>query len=191
MIFRRILTFAIVLLSATNSFAQTLPVVDVSLSLLNWTKHLDADVDKYFTKEKGQELSRSFGLLKKNLITYMKTRKNLSDNIFRNNIAPGKKDPENLETLKTQMGDVIREMRNVTDLTNNELRAEGDRLNDKIFNVLNSEGTQYLSNLEAFLAGLDVSKRDIALDASVAYDRLQQSINILASTEDKINRKMK
>ena len=191
MIFRRILTLAIVLLFATNSFAQTLPVVDVSMSLLNWTRHLDADVDKYFTKEKGEELSRSFGALKKGLTTYMKTRKNLSDNIFRNNIAPGKKYPESLEVLKTQMGDVIREMRNVTDLTNNELRAEGDRLNDKIFNVLNSDGTQFLSNLEAFLAGLDVSKRDLTLDAGVAYDRLQQSISLLASTEDKINRKMK
>ncbi|SHN10122.1 hypothetical protein [Chitinophaga sp. CF418] len=191
MIFRRILTLATVLLFAANSFAQTLPVVDVSMSLLNWTKHLDADVDKYFTKEKGAELSRSFEALKRDLTTYMKTRKNLSDNIFRNNIAPGKKDPENLEVLKTQMGEVIRQMRNVTDLTNNELRAEGDRLNDKIFNVLNSEGTQFLSNLEAFLAGLDVSKRDLALDASVAYDRLQQSISLLASTGDKISRKMK
>jgi len=191
MIFRRILTLFIVLLSATCSFAQTSPVVDVSMSLLNWTKHLDADVDKYFTREKGAELTRSFEALKKDLTTYMKTRKNLSDNIFRNNTAPGKKDPENLEVLKTQMGDVIRQMRNVTDLTNNELRAEGDRLNDKIFNVLNSEGTQFLSHLEAFLAGLDVSKRDLALDASVAYDRLQQSISLLASTEDKISRKMK
>lgn len=177
----RILTLAIVLLSATNSFAQTLPVVDVSMSLLNWTKHLDADVDKYFTREKGEELNRSFEALKRDLTTYMKTRKNLSDNIFRNNMAPGKKDPDNLEALKTQMGDVIRQMRNVTDLTNNELRAEGDRLNDKIFNVLNSDGTQFLSNLEAFLAGLDVSKRDLALDAGVAYDRLQQSISHLAS----------
>lgn len=191
MVFRRILTLAIVLLFATNSFAQTLPVVDVSMSLLNWTKHLDADVDKYFTKEKGEELNRSFEALKRDLTTYMKTRKNLSDNIFRNNIAPGKKDPDNLEALKTQMGEVIRQMRNVTDLTNNELRAEGDRLNDKIFNVLNSDGTQFLSNLEAFLAGLDVSKRDLALDASVAYDRLQQSIGHLASALGKINSKMK
>ncbi|MCF6406845.1 hypothetical protein L3C95_28360 [Chitinophaga filiformis] len=191
MIFRRILMLAIVLLFATTTFAQTLPVVDVSMSLLNWTKHLDNDVDKYFTKEKGEELSRSFEALKRDLTIYMKTRKNLSDNIFRNNTAPGKKDPENLEVLKTQMGDVIRQMRNVTDLTNNELRAEGDRLNDKIFNVLNSDGTQFLSNLEAFLAGLDVSKRDLALDASVAYDRLQQSINLLGSTQGKINQRMK
>ncbi len=188
---RRILFLFVALLSFTWASAQSLPVVDVSMSLLNWTKHLNADVDKYFTKEKGEELTRNFEAFKRDLTTYMKTRKNLSDNIFRKDIAPGKKDPENLEVLKTQMGDVIRQMRNVTDLTNDELRAEGDRLNDKIYNVLNGEGTQYLSALEVFLAGLDVSKRDIALDASVAYDRLQQSISLLASAQDKISRKMK
>lgn len=191
MIRRLILPLFITLLSATWVSAQSVPVVDVSMSLLNWTKHLNNDVDKYFTREKGEELTRSFEALKRDLTIYMKTRKGLSDNIFRKNIAPGKKDPENLEKLKIQMGEVMRQMRNVTDLTNDELRAEGDRLNDKIYNVLNGEGTQFLSSLEAFLAGLDVSKRDIALDASVAYDRLQQSIDHLTSALGKINQKMK
>lgn len=191
MIPRRILLVFVALLSVTWVAAQTLPVVDVSMSLLNWTKHVNADVDKYFTVEKREELTRSFDGLNKSLTVYMTTRKNLSDNIFRKNIAPGKKDPENLEALKTQMGEVIRHMRNVTDLTNDELREEGDRLNDKIYNVLNGEGTQFLSALEAFLAGLDVSKRDIALDASVAYDRLKQSIDLLASAQEKISRKTK
>jgi hypothetical protein len=191
MIRRCFLLVFVALLSVTWAFAQTLPVVDVSMSLLNWTKHLNADVDKYFTQEKGEELTRNFEAFRRDLTVYMKTRKGLSDNIFRKDIAPGKKDPQNLEVLKTQMGDVIRQMRNVTDLTNDELRAEGDRLNDKIYNVLNGEGTQFLSALEAFLAGLDVSKRDIALDASVAYDRLQESIGQLAAAQGKIKGKMK
>lgn len=186
-----ILSFFITLLSVTYTLAQSVPVVDVSMSLLKWTKHLNTDVDKYFTREKGEELSRSFEALKRDLTVYMKTRKSISDNIFRKNIAPGNKDPENLERLKTQMGEVIRQMRNVTDLTNNELRAEGDRLNDQIYDVMNGENTRFLSHLEAFLAGLEVSKKDIALDASMAYDRLQQSISLLASTQDKISQKMK
>lgn len=188
---RRLFVILIILLSSAWAFAQSAPVVDVSLSLLNWTKHLDTDVDKYFTKEKKEELSRSFEDLKRELTTYMQTRKNLSDNIYRKNIAPGKKDPENLELLKMQMGEVIRQMRNVTDLTNNELRDEGDRLNDKIYNVLYSEGTQYLSYLEAFLNGLDVSKKDLMLDGGIAYDRLQQSLTNINNTLGKIKGKTK
>ncbi|KAA2239032.1 hypothetical protein F0L74_22740 [Chitinophaga agrisoli] len=191
MILRRIVTLCTCLFFAAQAAGQSLPVVDVSMSLLNWTKHLNTDVDKYYTREKGEELTRNFEALRRDLAIYMNSRKRLSDSIFRKNIAPGKKDADNLELLKTQMGEVIRQMRSVTDLTNNELRAEGDRLNDQIYNVLNSEGAQYLSYLEAFLAGLEVSKKDMALDGSVAYDRLGQAISLLATTQDKISRKMK
>ncbi len=191
MILHRLLTLCICLIFAAQADGQSVPVVDVSMSLLNWTKHLNTDVDKYYTREKAEELTRNFEALRRDLAIYMNSRKRLSDSIFRKNIAPGKKDPDNLELLKTQMGEVIRQMRGVTDLTNNELRAEGDRLNDQIFNVLNSEGAQFLSYLEAFLAGLEVSKKDMALDGSVAYDRLGQAISLLATTQDKISRKMK
>ena len=181
----------IISLCVTYASAQSVPVEDVSKSLLNWTQHLNADVDKYFTREKGDELVRNLDAFKGALTLYTKTRKNLSDSIFRKNVAPGNKDPQNLELLKTRMGEVIRQMRNVTDLTNNELRAEGDRLNDRIYNVLNGEGNQFLSYLEAFLSGLDVTKKEMALDNGTTYDRLQQSISVLTSTEDKIRGKMK
>jgi FlaG/FlaF family flagellin (archaellin) len=180
-----------VLLSAGNASGQSVSVVDVSLTLLNWTKHLNNDVDKYFTKDKGAELTRNLDALRQDLTLYMKARKGIADSIFRHNISPGKKDPQNQELLKSRMGEVMRQMRNVTDLTNNELRAEGDRLNDQIYEVLNAEGATYLSYLEAFLNGLDVSKKNIALDGSVAYDRLQQSISQLTVTLDKISHKMK
>lgn len=188
--FRQFLLLSVMVLSVTFVAAQSAPVTDVSTSLLNWTKHLHADVDKYFTREKGEELKRNLEALRRELTTYAKARKNLSDSIFRYNIAPGRKDPDNLELLKTRMGEVMRQMRNVTDLTNDELRAEGDRLNDQIYNVLNGEGTQYLSYLEAFLDGMDISRKNIALDASVAYDRLHQSIDLLTAIQDKVSRKM-
>jgi hypothetical protein len=191
MMFRPLLLLTITLLCATYASAQSVPVEDVSKSMLNWTQHLNTNIDKYFTREKGDELIRNLEAFKEALSLYMKTRKNISDSIFRKNIAPGNKDPKNLELLKTQMGEIIRQMRNVTDLTNNELRAEGDRLNDQIFNVLNGEGTQFLSYLEAFLTGLEVTKKDMALDNGMPYDRLQQSIKLLASTQDKIRSKMK
>jgi hypothetical protein len=189
--FRSLLHLIIILLCATYASAQSVPVEDISKSLVNWTKHLNTDVDKYFTREKGDELIRNLDAFKEALSLYSKTRKNLSDSIFRNNIAPGNKDPKNLELLKTRVGEIIREMRNVTDLTNNELRAEGDRLNDQIYNVLNGEGNQFLSYLEAFLSGLAVTKKEMALDNGMAYDRLQQSISLLTSTEDKIRGKMR
>jgi len=189
--FRPLLTLIITLLSVTCASAQSVPVEDVSRSLLNWTKHLNADVDKYFTREKGNELISNLDAFKRELTVYAKTRKNLSDSIFRKNIAPGNKDPKNLELLKNQMGEVIRQMRNVTDLTNNELRAEGDRLNDQIYNVLSGEGNQFLSYLEAFLNGLPVTKKEMAIDNGTTYDRLLQSINLLTSTQDKIRGKMK
>ncbi|SFD16361.1 hypothetical protein SAMN05518672_101825 [Chitinophaga sp. CF118] len=191
MMFRRLLPLIIILLCATCATAQSVPVEDVSKSLLSWTQHLNADVDKYFTHEKGDELIRNLDAFKGELTLYARTRKNLSDSIFRKNIAPGNKDPKNLELLKTRMGEVVRQMRNVTDLTNNELRAEGDHLNDQIYNVLNGEGNQYLSYLEAFLNGLTVTKKEMALDNGMTYDRLQQSINFLISTQDKIRSKMK
>lgn len=191
MMLRPLLFLIITSLCASYASAQSVPVEDVSKSMLNWTQHLNADVDKYFTREKRDELIRNLDAFKQALTLYAKTRKNLSDSIFRKNIAPGNKDPKNLELLKGQMGEVIRQMRNVTDLTNNELREEGDRLNDKIYNVLNGDGNQFLSYLEAFLSGLAVTKKEMALDNGTTYDRLQQSINLLTSTQEKIRGKMK
>lgn len=178
------------LFSAIGSYAQSVPVEDVSKNLLTWTRHLHSNVDKYFTRDKGTELVRNLELLKTYLAAYTKTRKNLSDSIFRKNVAPGNPDPRNAEVLKTQMGEVLRQMRGVTDLTNNELRAEGDRLNDQIYNVLNSEGTVFLSYLEAFLTGKEVTKKEMALDNGAAYARLQEAIGLIGSTQDRIKQKM-
>lgn len=189
--FRSLLSLVIILLCAAYTSAQSVPMEDVSKNMLNWTQHLNAEVDKYFTREKGGELIRNLDAFKEALTLYMKTRKNLSDSIFRKEVAPGKKDPKNMELLKEQMGDVIRQMRNVTDLTNNELREEGDRLNDQIYNVLNGEGKQFLSYLEAFLSGLEVTKKEMALDNGMTYDRLKQSISTLGATVDKVRGKMK
>jgi len=187
---RPLIVLVIALIPFGTVAAQSVPVVDVSVSLLNWTQHLNTDLDKYFTQDKGEELARNVEALQRELTLYMKARKTLSDSIYRNNVATGNKDPKSLELLRTHMGEIIRQMRNVTDLTNNELRAEGDRLNDKIYNVLNSEGT-YLSYLDAFLTGKDVTKKEMALEGGVAYNRLQQSAGLLGSLHDKIRRKMK
>lgn len=188
---RPLIVFVVVLMSFTSVYGQSVPVVDVSVSLLNWTQRLNTDLDKYYTREKGDELVRNLEALHRELTLYMKTRKTLSDSIYRNNIAPGNKDPRSVEVLRTYMGEIIRQMRNVTDLTNDELRAEGDRLNDQIFGVLNGEGTTYLSYLDAFLTGKEVTKKEMALEGGVAYNRLQQSASLLASLQDKIRRKMK
>jgi len=179
----------VLLLCTSYASAQSVAVEDVSKNLVAWTTHLNADVDKYYTRDKADELARSLGSFKQALALYTKTRKSLSDSVFRYNIAPGNKDPRNAELLRTQMGDIIREMRNVTDLTNNQLREQGDRLNDQLFNVLNSEGTQFLSYLEAFLNGLSVTKKELALDNGVTYDRLQQSISQLTAAENKVRSK--
>ena len=187
---RPLFVLIMVLFSAIGTSAQSVPVEDVSKNLLTWTQHLHTSVDKYFTRDKGAELVRNLELLKADLAVYTKTRKNLSDSIFRKNVAPGNADPRNLEVLKTQMGEVLRQMRNVTDLTNNELRAEGDRLNDQIYNVLNSEGKVFLSYLEAFLTGKEVTKKEMALDLGAAYGRLQEAIGLINSTQDRIKQKM-
>lgn len=183
------LTLFLSLILATNAYGQTPAVADVTDRLLNWVKHLDSDFNKYYTHEKSALLKESFALLKQDLGDYMKARKKLSDSLFRSNAAPGKKDPENLESLRLKMNAVMGRMRNVTDLTNDELREEGDKLNDAIYNVLYGQPNQFLSHLEAFLAGFDVTKKDMALDGSTCYTRLQTCISLITGIEGKIGRK--
>ncbi|MDR6649729.1 hypothetical protein SAMN05660461_5677 [Chitinophaga ginsengisegetis] len=165
-------------------------VTDITFHMLTWVKHLDNDVDKYFKREKGEQLNQQLEALKQELNNYRKARKTLSDSLFRNNIAPGKKDDYNLEALKVKMSAVMEKLRGVTDLVNPELQAEGDKLNEEIYNALYSDQPKYLSYLEAFLGGLEVTKKDLALDGSTAYSRLGDCVNIIASLEGKINRKM-
>ncbi|MEV4886943.1 hypothetical protein MRBLMN1_005522 [Chitinophaga ginsengisegetis] len=165
-------------------------VTDITFHMLTWVKHLDNDVDKYFKREKGEQLNQQLEALKQELNNYRKARKILSDSLFRNNIAPGKKDDYNLEALKVRMSAVMEKLRGVTDLVNPELQAEGDKLNEEIYNALYSDQPKYLSYLEAFLGGLEVTKKDLALDGSTAYSRLGDCVNIIASLEGKINRKM-
>ena len=188
-VFCRLLTLSLFLIFATNAYGQTPVVTDVTDQLQTWVKHLDGDFNKYYTHEKSAQLKESLSLLKLDLGDYMKARKRLSDSLFRNNAAPGKKDPENLEALKLKMNEVMRRMREVTDLTNEELRKEGDKLNDAIYNTLYTQPNQYLSHLEAFLAGFEVTKKDLALDGSTCYTRLQNCISLISGLEGKIDRK--
>ncbi|WP_436487851.1 hypothetical protein [Chitinophaga sp. ARDCPP14] len=165
-------------------------VADITFHMLTWVKHLDSDVDKYFKREKGEQLNQQLESLKQELDNYRKARKTLSDSLFRNNIAPGKKDDYNLEALKVRMSAVMEKLRGVTDLVNPALQAEGDKLNEEIYNALYGDQPKYLSYLEAFLGGLEVTKKDLALDGSTAYSRLGDCVNIISSLEGKINKKM-
>ncbi|ASZ12637.1 hypothetical protein KTO58_11305 [Chitinophaga pendula] len=198
MIYRTLLSgitgclFILMTISASVSAQTGQPdVTDVTTSLRNWLKHLDNDFDKYFTREKADDLGRYYADLKKDLTDYMKARKKLSDSLFRNNIAPGKKDPQHLEMLKEKMSGIMGHMRGITDLANNDLRAEGDKLNNQLYEVLYGDGKRYLSNLEGFLDGYDVSKKDLAIDGSAYYDRLGECITLISSIQSKIDRKKK
>ncbi|GEP98050.1 hypothetical protein [Chitinophaga cymbidii] len=181
--------FFFLLVFSVNANAQAPAVTDVTDGLLTWVKRLDSDFSKYYKQEKSAQLKESLGFLKQDLEDYMKTRKRLSDSLFRHNVPSGKKDPENLEALKIKMGAVMGRMREVTDLTNRELQAEGDKLNDAIYNVLYGESNQFLSHLEAFLAGYEVTKKDMALDGSTCYSRLQTCLGLINGLQDKIDRK--
>lgn len=185
------LTLFFSLFIATNVFAQNAAVTDVTVGMLTWVRHLNNDVDKYFSQEKGEALSQHLKNLEQDLTDYRKKRKALSDSLLRHNVAPGKKDPANLEMLKEEMRAVMEQMRGVTDFVSNELRAEGDKLNDEIYAALYGEQTRFLSHLEAFLAGVDVTKKDLAVDNSMCYDRLQECISLVAGLRGKIERKMK
>ncbi|MBC9932962.1 hypothetical protein [Chitinophaga qingshengii] len=188
------LTLVLQLAIAGHVAAQTSsapPVQDVSTALLTWVKHLNNDVEKYYKPEKGADLSQHLGGLKDDLQVYMKTRKKLSDSLFRNNIKPGKKDPDQLEDLKTKMSAVMGHMRDVSDLVSNDLRKEGDKLNEEMYEALYGQQPRYLSFLEAFLDGVEVTKKDLAVDGSVHYQRLEECIGVIASLKDKIDRKTK
>ncbi|CAL1517928.1 hypothetical protein [Chitinophaga sp. MM2321] len=189
--FRLVLFFLLIL--SVHSFGQSEnPAVrDVTVEMLAWVKHLNNDIDKYYSPEKGAELNQYLEELKQDLTSYMKTRKTLSDSLFRNNIAPGRKDINNLELMKTKMSTVMERMRSVTDLASKELRAEGDRLNDEIYDVLYGQQVRYLSSLEAFFAGVEVSKKDLAIDGSKSIPRLEECINLISVLQGKIDKKMK
>ena len=190
MVFNKVFPLFFLLAFSFNAFGQTPAVTDVTVGMLTWVKHLDNGLDKYFSREKAEELNQHLKYLEQDLRNYMKTRKTLSDSLFRNNIAPGKKDIDHLDILKTEMNDIMRQMRNVTDLVNKELQAEGDKLNNEIYTILYGEEGRYLSNLEAFLAGLDVTKRDLAVEGSKSYQRLEECVNIISVLQGKIDKKM-
>lgn len=196
MIFSKVLSGSALLWLLTFSataFGQSenAMVTDVTVNLLTWVKHLNNDIDKYYTREKADDLKQQLEYLKQDLINYMKTRKALSDSLFRNNIAPGKTDNGNLEILKIKMSAVMERARGVSDLVGEALQKEGDQLNNQMYKVLYEEQGRYLSYLEAFLAGVDVTKKELAVDGSVCYTRLEECTNLITTLEGKIDRKMK
>ncbi|MBV7530134.1 hypothetical protein [Chitinophaga sp. sic0106] len=186
-------TLLIVLVTQFAASAQNpakAPVTDVTVSILDWVKLLDKNLDKFAGAEKNRELYDRFGYLNQDLSDYMKYRKRLSDSLFRNNITPGKKNETDLQILKEKMSGIMQRMRDVTDMTNADLRQQGDKLNDKLYNSLYSDNKVYLSNLEAFLAGYEVTKKDLALDGSTLVNRLQESVNIITTMQARLKRKM-
>ena len=46
-------------------------------------------------------------------------------------------------------------------------------------------------HLEAFLAGTEVTKKDLAVESVAAYDRLKESIQLITDLQAKLNRKLK
>ncbi|MBS0030427.1 hypothetical protein ACTJJ0_25650 [Chitinophaga sp. 22321] len=196
MIFSKVLPVSALVLLLTfsvNAFGQAdnAMVTDVTVNMLTWVKHLNNDVDKYFNREKADDLKQQLEFFKQDLKNYMKTRKALSDSLFRNNIAPGKKDETNLEILKIKMSAVMERARGVSDLVGEELQKEGDNLNNQLYKVLYEDQGRYLSYLEAFLAGIDVTKKELAVDGSVCYTRLEECTTLITTLEGKIDRKMK
>jgi hypothetical protein len=188
------LTLLLSLALSLNAFGQdskTATVTDAAYNLLTWVKHLNSDVDKYFSPAKGEEMSRYLGLFRQELTNYMKTRKTLADSLLRNNITPGKKDEASLEVLKQRMSNVMTGMRSVTDFVSDDLRAEGDKLNDEIYNAYYGDHPRFLSHLEALLSGADVTKKDLAVESSVGYQRLEECINLIQVIQAKIDKRMK
>lgn len=185
--------FFLLLTLATATFGQSANpmVTDVTFGMLTWVKHLNNDIDKPYSSEKAEQLKQRLEDLKVNMTIYKKTRKTLSDSLFRNNIAPGKKDPNNLELLKGRMSKVMEGMRGVNDLVSESVQEEGDKLNDQIYKILYEEQGRYLSHLEAFLDGMDVTKKDLALDGSVCFTRLEECINMIAGMEGRVGKKIK
>lgn len=185
--------FFFLLTLATVTFGQSSNpmVTDVTFSMLTWVKHLNGDIDKPYSSEKAEQLKQRLEDLKLDLTIYKKARKVLSDSLFRHNIAPGKKDPDNLEQLKTKMSKVMEGMRGVNDLVSESVQQEGDKLNDQIYRTLYEEPNHYLSYLEAFLGGMDVTKKDLALDGSVCFTRLEECINMIAGMEGRVGKKVK
>ncbi|MDQ0109654.1 hypothetical protein J2T02_004798 [Chitinophaga terrae (ex Kim and Jung 2007)] len=161
-------------------------VNEITFRMLTYMKNLKADVDKGLSAEKKAAMNEQLAQLKTDLAAYMKTRKTYSDSLMRHNIAPGNKNPDNLEVLKGKMSQVMQQLRGVNDLVSPALQAEGDKLNDEMYNVLYGEPVRYLSNLEAFLAGVPVTKKDLAIDASVHYQRLEECLNIITAIQNKI-----
>ncbi|WP_143305685.1 hypothetical protein [Chitinophaga vietnamensis] len=187
MISRRIAILLLVLSFSFPAMAQNsvASVTDVTPAMVAWARHVASDYDKYFKPEKAADLSQALGMLKQELGAYIKTRKKLADSVFRSNITKGKKDPEGLESLKNRMTTVMESMRNVTDLTNKDIRSEGDKLNEEIYNVLYGSEPRYLSHLEAFLDGNEVTKKDLALDGSICYTRLSECLDIISNLLEK------
>lgn len=197
MIFRKVLSsslFVFLMMLSSATFGQTANtmVTDVTFDLLTWIKHVSSDVDKQsFSIEKAGQLKQGLAALNEDLTVYKKTRKVLADSLFRHNIAPGKKDPNNLDLLKQKMSKVMEGMRGVNDLVSESVQQEGDKLNEKMYKVLYEEQGQYLSHLEAFLDGMDVTKKDLALDGSVCFTRLEECINLVAGMEGRVGKKVK
>jgi hypothetical protein len=194
MIFRKVLSilcffFLLTLAVRTSAQSTNAVVTDVTFGLLTWVKHLNNDIDKPRSTEKATQLKEQLGSLKESLTLYRRNRKMLSDSLFRNNIAPGKKDENNLEALKTRMSSVMQGMREVNDLVNESVQVEGDKLNDQIYKTLYEEQGHYLSYLEAFLDGKEVTKKDLALDGSVCYTRLEECINLITTMEVRVLKK--
>lgn len=182
--------FCCLLLFSARTFAQS-AVTDVTQGLHKWIKGMNSNVDKYFSQDRGSELYESLGELKNGLTSYMKTRKTLSDSLIRHNVQPGKRNDNALESIKITMSAVMGQMRGISNLVSEDLRAEGDKLNDEIYNAMYSEHPHYLSHLEAFLAGTEVTKKDLAVESVAAYDRLKESIQLITDLQAKLNRKLK
>ncbi|HEY9258800.1 hypothetical protein [Chitinophaga sp.] len=193
MVNRKVLWLFSLLILSTTAFGQSSNpmVTDVTFGMLTWVKHLNNDIDKPYSSEKAEQLKQRLEDLKVDLTVYKKTRKRLSDSLFRNNIATGKKDPDNLELLKRSMSKVMEGMRGVNDLVSESVQQEGDKLNDQIYKTLYEEPGRYLSYLEAFLGGMDVTKKDLALDGSVCFNRLEECINMIAGMEGRVGKKVK
>jgi hypothetical protein len=164
-------------------------VSEITFRMLAYVKHLNSDVDKGISAPKKAEMSEHLDLLKQELSGYMKVRKKYADSLMRNNVAPGNKNEDNLEVLKEKMSQVMQELRAVNDFVSPPLQAEGDKLNEDMYNVLYGDPVRYLSNLEAFLAGVSVTKKDLAVDGSVHYQRLEECISLLTGIQHKIGKK--
>lgn len=165
----------------SNAFTE---VKDLSLQIMQFVTELNTEIDTLFNKERRQSLKRNLGYFKSDLELYLITRKELMDQLNKNDYnVESLEIKETVYELKNDLEALAERLEDLIPLLSSNLSSSIHQIILGIRYSQNSNRHLYLSQLEDLIQGRLVDIEQLKKDGERIYSELSKAVESISEIQ--------